>query len=326
MHTPSSPTRRSMLALAFGLGVSGLAAAQAWPAKPIRIVVPFPPGGIMDINARAIGAEMGKRLAVAVIVENRPGAGGNLGTEAVAKAAPDGYTLLYGIGSTLTANPHLYPKLGFDPSRDLAPITETVSGGMVLLVRPDFPAASFAEWLAQVKRQPGRLSYASYGNGSFPHLNMELVKSLTGVHVVHIPYRGAAPAMQDFLAGQVDMMFDQTATALAQVRSGKARAIAVNTPQRLAALPDVPTLAETLRGFDGSGWQGLWAPAGTPPEVLQALNRTALEALAQPELRRRFAESGLEPVGSSPEQVTAKTRSESEKWRQVIRFARIQLD
>ena len=329
--TPShrSSRRHALLAAgaaAWALAVPRLGRAQAWPARPIRLVVPFPPGGVMDIAARAIGNELAKELKQPVVVDNRPGAGGNLGTEAVAKAANDGYTLLYGIGSTFTANPHLYGKLNFDPLKDLTAVTETVSGGMVLLVRPDFPAKDLREWVAAVKSRPGRLSYASYGNGSFPHLNMELLKSLSGTHVVHIPYRGAAPAMQDLLAGQVDMMFDQSATAIAQIRAGKVKPLAVNTPQRMAGLPDVPTVAETFRGFDGSGWQGLWVPAGTQPQVVQQLQQATLKALAEPQVRQRFAESGLDIVGSSPEQVQAKLGRESDKWRDVIRFANIRLD
>jgi tripartite-type tricarboxylate transporter receptor subunit TctC len=269
---------------------------------------------------------MGRDLGQPVVVENRPGAGGNVGAETVAKSAPDGYTVLYAVASAFTANPHLYGKMPFDPLRDLVPVTETVMGGMVLLVRPEFQAANLRDWLARVQANPGRLSYASYGNGSFPHLNMELLKFMTGTHVVHIPYRGAAPAMQDLLGGQVDMMFDQSATAIPQIRAGKVKPLAVNTPQRLAALPDVPTIAEVLRGFDGSGWQGLWVPAGTPPAVLQRLNQSAVRALAVPEVRKRFTDAGLEVVGSSPEQVRVKVERESIKWKDVIDFARIKVD
>lgn len=318
--------RRGLLALvALGLR-PGAAKAQAWPSKPIRMVVPFPPGGVMDMAARSIATEMERDLKQPIVVENRGGAGGNVGAEAVARAGGDGYTLLYGIGSGFTANPYLYPKLPFDPKKDFAPITETVAGGMVLLVRPDFPARDLKDWIAYVRTKPGVLSYGSYGNGSFPHLNMELLKSLTKTHLVHIPYRGAAPALNDLLGGQIDMMFDQSATAIPQVRTGKLRAIAVNTPRRLEALPDVPTVAESLAGFDGSGWQGLWAPAGTPPDVLQRLNQSAVKALQQPAVRKRFSDAGLEVVGSTPEQMSAKIARESDKWREVIRFASIKLD
>ena len=326
------PQRRRLLGLPLALAATAATSvlaqntAPAWPTRPLRMVVPFPPGGIADIAARAIGAEMGRDLGQPVVVENRPGAGGNVGAEAVAKSAPDGYTVLYAVASAFTANPHLYGKMPFDPLRDLVPVTETVMGGMVLLVRPEFQAANLRDWLARVQANPGRLSYASYGNGSFPHLNMELLKFMTGTHVVHIPYRGAAPAMQDLLGGQVDMMFDQSATAIPQIRAGKVKPLAVNTPQRLAALPDVPTIAEVLRGFDGSGWQGLWVPAGTPPAVLQRLNQSAVRALAVTEVRKRFTDAGLEVVGSSPDQVRVKVERESIKWKDVIDFARIKID
>ncbi len=329
MTTPRIPdaARRSLLALPLSLLLPGIASGQqGWPARPLRMVVPFPPGGIADIAARAIGAEMAKDLGQPVIVDNRPGAGGNLGAEIVAKSAPDGLTLLYAVASTLTANPHLYGKLAFDPVRDLAPVSETVMGGMVLLVRPEFDAANLQGWLARLKAQPGRLTYASYGNGSFPHLNMELLKSMTGTHVVHIPYRGAAPAIQDLLGGQVDMMFDQSATAIPQVRAGKLKALAVNTPQRLAALPDVPTVAESLKGFDGSGWQGIWVAAGTPPAVVERLHQAIAKALSAPDVRKRFTDAGLEVVGSTPEQARAKVERESVKWKGVIGFARIKAD
>ena len=325
---PSSTLRRRELLALGALAVSsGLARAQAaWPTKPLRLVVPFPPGGIADIAARSIGAEMAKDLGQPVVVENRPGAGGNIGAEAVAKSPPDGHTILYAVASTFTANPHLYGKMPFDPVRDLIPVTETVMGGMVLLVRPDFNAANFAEWLARVKSQPGRLSYASYGNGSFPHLNMELLKSMTGTHAVHIPYAGAAPALQGLLAGHVDMMFDQSATAIPQIRAGKVKPLAVNTPRRLAALPEVPTVAELLKDFDGSGWQGLWVPAGTPPAVVQRINQSVVKALAVPEVRKRFTDAGLEVVGSTPEQVRAKVEREFAKWKGVVDYAKIKVD
>jgi tripartite-type tricarboxylate transporter receptor subunit TctC len=321
-----SIARRRLLAWPLALSPLLARAQAAWPTRPLRMVVPFPPGGIADTAARSIGAEMARDLGQPVVIDNRPGAGGNVGADAVAKAAPDGYTMLYAVASAFTANPHLYGSMPFDPLQDLVPVSETVLGGMVLLVRPDFPAANLREWLAKVKAQPGRLSYASYGNGSFPHLNMELLKSLTGTHVVHIPYRGAAPAMQDLLSGQVDMMFDQSATALAQIRAGKVKPLAVNTPARLAALPDVPAIAETLQGFDGSGWQGVWVPAGTPPAVLQRLNQSVVKALAAPDVRKRFTDAGLEVVGSTPEQARAKVERESARWKRVIDFARIKVD
>lgn len=324
--------RRRLLALSLVPLVAPWAAhAQgAFPARPLRMVVPFPPGGIADIAARAIANEMAKDLGQPVVVENRPGAAGNVGAEAVARAPADGHTMLYAVASAFTANPHLYGRMPFDPLKDLVPVSETVMGGMVLLARPELGVASLRDWLDRVKVQPGRQSYASYGNGSFPHLNMELLKSATGTHLVHIPYRGAAPALQDLLGGQVDVMFDQSATAIPQVKSGKLRALAVNTPRRLAALPDVPTIGESgirgLEGFDGSGWQGVWVPAGTPAPVIQRLHQSVVRALAVPEVRKRFTDAGLEVVGSTPEQSRAKVDRESAKWKGVIDYARIRVD
>jgi len=326
MPTLPLPRRRVLLAGALAGVLPSIAGAQNFPGGPLRMIVGFPPGGIADAAARSIAAEMAKDLSQPVVVENRPGAAGNVAAEAVARSPADGHTLLYAVASAFTANPHLYAKMAFDPLRDLVPVTETVLGGMVLLVRPEFRAATLREWIAAVKSQPGRLSYASYGNGSFPHLNMELLKSLTGTHVVHIPYRGAAPAMQDLLGGQVDMMFDQSATAIAQIRAGRVRPLAVNTLRRLAALPEVPTIAETLQGFDGSGWQGLWVAAGTPPAVVQRLHESAVRALAVAEVRQRFVDAGLEVVGSTPEQARMKMERESAKWKQVIDLARIRIE
>jgi tripartite-type tricarboxylate transporter receptor subunit TctC len=292
----------------------------------VQMIVPFPPGGVADLVARTLGAEMSKELKQPVVVENRAGAGGNLGAEAVARSAADGHFVLYAVGSILTANPHLYPKLGFDAQKDFAPVTETVAGGMVLVANPGVPVKSLSELLAHAKARPGRISYASYGNGSFPHLNMELLKSMTGTHLLHIPYRGAAPALADVMAGQVEVMFDVSTTAIPQVRAGKLKALAVNMPRRLAALPDVPAIAEFLPGFDGSGWQGLFVPAATPEKAVQALHAAATRALAHPDVRKRLTDSGLEVVGGSPAELAAKIQRESAKWAKVVKFAGIRVD
>lgn len=304
----------------------GCAHAQGFPTRPINLVVPFPPGGVADIVARTLAAEIAKELRQPVIVENRGGAAGNLGAEAVARAQPDGHTVLYAVGSILTANPHLYPKMPFDAQRDFAAVTEVVAGGMVLVAHPTVPVASFNELVSLAKARPGRLSYASYGNGSFPHLNMELLKSTLGAFIVHIPYRGAAPALADVMSGQVEVMFDVSTTAIPQIRAGKLRPLAVNTPRRLAALPEVPAISEFIPGFDGSGWQGLFVPASTPRAALQQLHAAAVKALAQPEVRKRLNDSGLEVVASGPAELTEKVRRESEKWAKVVRFAGIRID
>ena len=304
----------------------GVGGAQGFPTKPVLMIVPFPPGGVADLVARAVGGEMARELKQPVVVENRAGAGGNLGAEAVARAVPDGHTVLYAVGSILTANPYLYPKLGFDALKDFAPITETVAGGMVLVAHPSVPASSLRDLLVYAKANPGKLSYASYGSGSFPHLNMELLKSITGVHLLHIPYRGAAPALSDVLAGQVEVMFDVSTTAIPQIRSGKLKALAVNMPRRLATLPEVPTIGELLPGFDGSGWQGLFVPAATPAPAVRALHAAAVKALAQPDVRKRLTDSGLDVVGGSAGDLAAKIQRESVKWAQVVKFAGIRVD
>lgn len=315
-------------ALLFALlaAVPSLAPAQAFPSRPVTMIVPFPPGGVADIVARTLATEMSKQLGQPMIVENRGGAAGNLGAEAVARAQPDGHTVLYAVGSILTANPHLYPKMPFDALRDFAAVTEVVSGGMVLVAHPSVPAASFKDLIAFAKAHPGRLSYASYGNGSFPHLNMELLKSTLGAFMVHIPYRGAAPAQADVLSGQVEVMFDVSTTAIPQIRAGKLRPLAVNTPRRLAALPDVPAISEFIPGFDGSGWQGLFVPAATPRTALAHLHGAAVKALAQPDVRKRLTASGLEVVAGSSSELAEKVRQESAKWEKVIRFAGIRID
>lgn len=325
-----TPVRRSLLGAALAAAAWPQSAraqpAADFPAKALQMVVPFPPGGVADLLARAIASGMAADLRQPVVVDNRPGAGGNIGAAAVAKAAPDGHTLLYAVGSILTANPHLYPSVGFDAFKDFAPIGETVAGGMVLLVRRDLPVDTLPQLLAHLKANPGRLNYASYGNGSFPHLNMELLKSKAGVHVVHIPYRGAAPALADLLAGQVDLMFDVSTTALPQVRAGRVKPIAVNTPQRLDALPAVPTLSETFAGFDGSGWQGVFVPAGTPAPVQARLAAALGRAMADPALRTRIVESGLIVKGGSAADLATKMRGESARWADVVRFAKIRVD
>lgn len=299
---------------------------ESFPTRPIHLIVPFPPGGVADLVARGLAAQMSKQLAQPVVIENRAGAAGNVGAAAVAVATPDGHTVLYAVGSILTANPHLYDPLPFDASRDFAAVGESVSGGMVLLARRNLPIETVADLIGHLKRNPAGLSYASYGIGTFPHLNMELIKSIAGVDAVHVPYRGAAPALGDLVAGRVDLMFDVSATAIPQVRGGKAKALAVNTPQRLAALPHVPALAETFSGFDGSGWQGLFVPAATPDAAVARLNRALNQALADPALRRRIVDSGLVPVGGPADQLARKVVAESRKWADVVRFANIRLD
>ncbi len=314
-------------AAAVALLAGGPSLAQSgFPDKPVTVVVPFPPGGGADVLARLISAAMARDLGQPIVVENRPGAGGNVGAQAVARASPDGYTLFYAVGSILTANPHLYAKPPFDPFKDFAAIGETVTGGMVLVARPQMPFDSLDGFLAYAKANPGKLSYASYGNGSFPQLNMEWLKAKTGTDLIHVPYKGAAPAMNDLLGNQVDVMFDLSSTAVPQIRAGKLKALAVNTPHRLSVLPDVPTLGEKFAGFDGSGWQGLFAPGGTPEPIIAKLSASLQKALADPTVRQRIGEYSLEPGAGKPAPLAVKLREEHARWREVMRNANIKVD
>lgn len=303
-----------------------VAGAQEYPNRPLRMIVPFPPGGSADTVGRLLAQEAAKGLAQPITIENRPGAGGNVGAEAVAKAPPDGYTILFGIGSVVTINPWLYKDMRFDPARDLVPVALISTGGYVLIVNPGAPYRSFTDFIAFARRHPGRINYASYGNGSANHLVMEMLKNAGRLFATHIPYRGAAPAMTDVIAGQVDGMFDVPINALPQIQSGKVRPIAVSTAKRMPQLPDVPAVAETFPGFNGIGWQGIFVPAGTPPAIVTRLNQEFVRAVRAPEVDRRLRDNALEPAALSVTEFAALVRAETEHWGRVVKTMGVKLD
>ncbi|KQP19823.1 tripartite tricarboxylate transporter substrate binding protein [Pseudorhodoferax sp. Leaf265] len=311
--------RRTALATLAAFATVGPARAQAWPAKPIRVVVNFPPGGAADQIARAVGQPLSEALGQPVVVENRGGANGNIGGEAVTKAAPDGYTLLMSSGGMVSVNPHIYARMPFDPVRDIVPVASAARVLVYLLVRPDLPPKNIAEFIAYLKANPGKLSYGSPGNGSSPHLAGEMMKAQANVFAVHVPYRGAAPALQDLLAGQIDYFFDP-GIGLNQVRAGKLRLLAVGSPKRSPAFPDVPTLDEAgLKGFDADTVFGFYAPAGTPADVIARLNREINRILQTAPLRERMLALGGEALPLSPEQFHQRAEEDSRRFGAIIK-------
>jgi tripartite-type tricarboxylate transporter receptor subunit TctC len=319
-------------AVLISLAVTTAPSAQnaPFPTRPIKLVVPYPPGGPLDTAARALAEQVKQGLGV-VVVENRPGAGGNIGVDQVAKSAADGYTLVIGAVATHAVNPWLFSKLPYDPVKDFVPITLIAHVPNVLVMTPERAAqlqvTSARDLIDYLRRHPGQLNYASGGNGSAGHMAGELLKSQAGVSAVHIPYAGAGPAQLGLLAGQTDFMFDNLASATAQIKAGKLKAFAVTTAQRAAALPDVPTMAESgLPGFDVSTWFGVFAPAGTPAAVVARLNESLTAALRTPEMRERLARMGAEPAPMSSEQFAQLVRSELAKYQKVVKFSGARVD
>ncbi|EFH11444.1 Bug family tripartite tricarboxylate transporter substrate binding protein, partial [Teichococcus cervicalis] len=301
-------------------------AEQAWPQRPIRLVIPFPPGGPTDIVARLMAERMGRELGQPLIAENRPGANGNLGNDAVAKAEPDGHTVLYNT-SSIALSPALYTRLPYDALRDLRPVALTATIPLVLAVHAGLPVRDPAQFVAYVKERPGQLTYGSAGNGNVTHLGAFLLLRDQGLEAVHVPYRGSAPALLDAAAGRVQFLTDTVNSALPLIRDGRLRAIAVTSPRRLAPLPDVPAVAEALiPGFEVGAWQGMMVPARTPEAVVARLNAAALAALADADLRARLAEQGTEPLGSTPDAYGAYLRAETARWGQVIAASGVRLD
>jgi len=303
------------------------ALAQTFPSKPIRIVVPFAPGGNVDITARTVAPELSALLGQPVIVDNKPGAGGTIGANEVAKAAADGYTLLMGSNSTISVAPALYPNNPYNPVRDFAPISNLAQVPFVLVVHPGVPANNVRELVALAREKPGQLSMASAGTGSSNHLVGELFQAQTGVRLNHIPYKGSGQALNDLLAGQVSVMFDQLTSASANIKAGKLRALAVSSTVRSATLPDVPTFAEAgISGFDFTNVTGLLAPAGTPPEVIARLHAAAVKAVESKAVRDRFAAMGVIAVGDRPEQFGAFIREDFARWTKVVKDGNIKVD
>ncbi|MFM9884106.1 MAG: Bug family tripartite tricarboxylate transporter substrate binding protein [Burkholderiales bacterium] len=312
--------------LAISILAPALALAQAYPVRPITIIVPYPPGGLIDLVARIIQPGMQTELGQSVLVENRSGAGGNVGAEAVVRAAPDGYTLLLG-NPSLGISPVLYPKLAYQPLKDLAYIGQYGKVPNVLIVHPSFPAKNIGEFIALLKASPGNYNYGSLGHGTSTHLSMELLKSLTNTFVVHIPFRGAGPATAALLGGETQMMFDNLPPQVGNIKAGKARPIAVTSLARTHVFPDVPTLDESgLKGFEVSSYFGLNAPAGTPKEIIARIHLALTRTTSQPDVREQLVSRGAEVIQGTPEDYMNYVKSEIERWGPVVKRAGIVLD
>lgn len=320
------PNRRQFLRLTAGAAalpaVSGLAWAQAYPSRPVRIIVPFPPGGTADILARLMGQRLSDRLGQPFVIENRPGAASNVGTEAVVRAPADGYTLLLVTASNVT-NTTLYEKLNFNFIHDIAPVASIDRVPLVMTATPSLPAKTIPEFIAYAKANPGKLSMASAGNGSPGHVSGELFKMMSGVNMVHVPYRGDAPALTDLIGGQVQVMFGLLPSVIEHIKDGELRALAVTTAMRSDALPNIPIVSDFVPGFEASTWQGVGAPKSTPAELLEKLNREINAALADPKIKERIADLGGTTVASSPDDFGKLLAEETEKWAKVIRAANI---
>ena len=318
---------RIVLSVAIGavvLSAAAQAQAPSWPNRPVRIVVPSPPAGGTDIVARVMADHFSKAFKQQFFVENRPGAGNMIGIESVARAAPDGYTFLM-TASTLALNSVLYKKVSYDPVKDFAPITLAATAPNVLIINPSVPAKTLAEFIALAKKQPGKLTYATPGIGTSPHMCMELFKSLAGVDLQHIPYRGTAPALTDVISGQITAMFSNALTAKPQIAAGKVRALGLSTGTRSGTMPDIAPIAEVgVPGYEAVQWYGFLAPAGTPPAIIKQIHAEAMKALNSAEMKEKLAHDGAEPAPTTPEAFAAHIRNELEKWRKVAKAAGIE--
>ncbi len=301
--------------------------AQGYPDKPLKLVVPFPPGGPTDIVGRLVAQKLAEGIGQPVVVENRPGAGGTVGSTAVARAPADGYTLLYGSTSTLAIAPSLYRDLAYDPRTAFAPISLVSRGPIIAAVNAQLPAKTLKDFIALAKSSPGRINYGSAGSGTPPHLAAELFKTVAGVDLVHVPYKGGGPAVSDLAGGQVQVIFEGLPTLLPHIKSGKVRALAITGAKRDPALPEVPTFAEAgLPGYDANFWNGLVAPAGTPAEVIARLNSVLVQALATPEVHAALVRLGLEAAGTTPQQFGDFIAAEIDKWARVVKASGAKID
>lgn len=314
-------TSASALLLATGIGAR---AADLWPTKPIRLVVPFPAGAGPDVYARLYAAELSKALKVSVWVDNKPGASGIIGTDQVAKSAPDGYTVLYGFNQLVTFNPYLFKRLPFDVNADLAPVSQVLRGAYVIVTGPASEFSTLAQVLEKARREPGSINYASYGHGTASHLGFVLLEDLSGVKLYHVP--SSKTALVDVMAGQLPLVIEPTHVALPQIRAGKVKAIAVTGAERSAMLPEVPTVAETVPGYELPGWHGVFVPARTPPEIVDALSNELRHITQLPEISQRMRSDAAVPAGTSPEQLREIIAVEQKRWGETIRIHNVRLD
>jgi tripartite-type tricarboxylate transporter receptor subunit TctC len=319
--------QKLLLALTVSFAVVASAQAQNYPNKPIKLIIPFPPGGTTDIVGRVVADKLGKELGQAVIVENRGGGGGSIGATVIAKSEPDGYTIGMSTVSTHAVNTACNPKLGYDPIADFVPITNLARTANVLTVNPKFPPQNFKDFLELVKKNPGKFSYASSGTCSIAHMMGEQFKASTGAFITHIPYRGAGPALNDVLGGQVEIMFDNLPSSISHIQSGKLRPVAVAWHKRIDSMPNVPTFAELgLKEVNDPAWYGLVAPLKTPDDIIKKINAAAVKVLRMPEVRDRFIQSGAEPVGNTPDEYAAEIKAELEKMKRLVKQQNIKFD
>jgi tripartite-type tricarboxylate transporter receptor subunit TctC len=315
-----------MIAMSFSAILSIVSSqAQDYPTRPVRWIVPYPPGGATDILARLVGQRLSERLNQQFVIENKPGAGNNVGTESVVNADPDGYTILL-VNPANGINASLYSKLNFNFIRDIAPVAGITRSPNVMVVPADFPAKTVAEFIAYAKANPGKINMASSGNGTSVHLSGELFRSMTGIDMVHVPYKGAAPALTDMLGGRVQVIFDNLPSAMQHIKAGTLRALAVTTETRSPQLPDVPTVAETVKGYEASAWFGVGAPKNTPRPIIEKLNKEINAILAEPAMKARLDELGGVPLIGTPEDFGKIIQSETDKWAKVVEFAGIKVD
>ncbi len=334
MKPPMAPRRRALLlslpgawAAASGALPAPALAQDAWPSKPIRMIVPFPPGGSTDVLGRILAEELRTALGQPVIVENKPGAGGNIGGELAARAAPDGYTLLMAAAGPTVINPSLYTRMAYDPAKDLAPVSLLVDDHNLMAVHPSVPAATVAEFVSWAKANPTRVTFGSPGNGTPAHLGGELFNQMAGTRMTHVPYKGSGPAVADLMGGQISVMIDNMPALLPHARSGKLRALAVASESRASGAPDLPTVAESgLPGFTVTAWKALMVPTGTPAAIIERLNGTLKLVLAKPDIRQRLIDMGAEPVGSSPQAFADRIAKETVSWAALVKRTGVRLD
>lgn len=315
-------TLLGLLAVALSLSVS----AQSWPAKPVRLVVPFPAGGATDILARALSQELGKKLGQSIVVDNKPGAGGTIGALAAAQAPADGYTLLLTTSSTHSIGPAINPRMPYNAEADFTPIVYVASSPQIILVPMTSPAKTLREFIEHARKNPGRLNYASSGNGTISNLSTENFKAQSGTFLVHIPYRGTGLSIADLISGKVDVLFDSVVSGMPHVRDGKLRALAVTSPKRSTLAPELPAVSELLPGFESVTWFGVYGPRGLPPEIVTRVNQAVNAALAEADLKERFARLGAETTGGTPQAFAAVVKAESAKWKKVITERKITAD